>query len=91
LVVQPRDVLYPQRDCTNTHKLSSTGLRFPFSNIGGWSALLLKMEKQPEYEVDQTHEEASKMAARRGSKANEASDLYGDIQTAEEYGYVSRG
>jgi amino acid transporter len=51
------------------------------------------MEKQAEYEVDPTHdhEEASKMAARRGSKANEASDLYGDIQTAEEYGYVTRG
>jgi amino acid transporter len=49
------------------------------------------MEKQPEYDVDGAHEEATKMAARRGSKANEASDLYGDIQTAEEYGYVSRG
>ena len=49
------------------------------------------MEKQPEYDVDQTHEDVTKMAARRGSKANEASDLYGDIQTAEEYGYVSRG
>ena len=49
------------------------------------------MEKQPEYEVDGAHEEATKLAARRGSKANEASDLYGDIQTAEEYGYVTRG
>jgi amino acid transporter len=49
------------------------------------------MEKQAEYEVDPTQEEFSKMAARRGSKANEASDLYGDIQTAEEYGYVTRG
>ena len=50
------------------------------------------MEKQPEYdEGDPTHEELSKLAARRGSKANEASDLYGDIQTAEEYGYVTRG
>jgi yeast amino acid transporter len=49
------------------------------------------MEKEPEYGVDSAHEEATKMAARRGSKANEASDLYGDIQTAEEYGYVSRG
>lgn len=49
------------------------------------------MEKQPDYEVGPTHEELSKLAARRGSKANEASDLYGDIQTAEEYGYVTRG
>jgi amino acid transporter len=55
-------------------------------------------EKQPEYAVDPTAtdhhynvEEASKIEARRGSKVNEASDLYGDIQTAEEYGYVSRG
>jgi yeast amino acid transporter len=54
-------------------------------------------EKEPEYEVDDhanhhySTEEASKIEARRGSKANEASDLYGDIQTAEEYGYVSRG
>jgi yeast amino acid transporter len=36
-------------------------------------------------------DEASKIEARRGSKVNEASDLYGDVQTAEEYGYVSRG
>jgi len=49
------------------------------------------MEKQPEYGVDPANEEATKLAARRGSKANEASDLYGDIQTAEEYGYVTRG
>jgi amino acid transporter len=39
----------------------------------------------------QHQDDLSKMAARRGSKANEASDLYGDVQTAEEYGYVSRG
>lgn len=54
-------------------------------------------EKEPEYTVDHhanyhdSAEEASKTEARRGSKANEASDLYGDAQTAEEYGYVSRG
>lgn len=29
--------------------------------------------------------------ARRGSMINEATDMYGDIATAEEYGYVSRG
>jgi amino acid transporter len=55
------------------------------------------MEKEPEYAVDPTLEpnyhadEATKIEARRGSKVNEASDLYGDVQTAEEYGYVSRG
>lgn len=53
-------------------------------------------EKEPEYAVDHANhhystEPVSKITARRGSKANEASDLYGDIQTAEEYGYVSRG
>jgi amino acid transporter len=54
-------------------------------------------EKEPEYAVDPSpdhhynSEEVNKMEARRGSKVNEASDLYGDIQTAEEYGYVSRG
>ena len=60
------------------------------------------MEKQPEYAVDPSAdhhhhrrhlsiEESTKLEARRGSKVNEASDLYGDIQTAEEYGYVTRG
>ena len=39
------------------------------------------------YEVDETN----KIEARRGSKVNEATDIYGDVQTAEEYGYVSRG
>jgi yeast amino acid transporter len=29
--------------------------------------------------------------ARRGSKVNEATDIFGDVATAEEYGYVSRG
>ena len=42
----------------------------------------------PTYEV---HHDIDKMGARRGSKVNEASDMYGDVQTAEEYGYVSRG
>jgi hypothetical protein len=43
--------------------------------------------ESPDYHAD----EVNKMAARRGSKANEASDMYGDAQTAEEYGYVARG
>ena len=33
----------------------------------------------------------NKIEARRGSKVNEATDVFGDVQTAEEYGYVSRG
>jgi amino acid transporter len=54
-------------------------------------------EKESEFGVDSGadqpyhHDEVNKMSARRGSKANEASDLYGDVQTAEEYGYVTRG
>ena len=37
-------------------------------------------------------EQHKSVAMRRGSVAvGEAADLYGDIQTAEEYGYVSRG
>jgi hypothetical protein len=58
------------------------------------------MEKDPEYRVGMANgsespdyhvDETSKMAARRGSKANEATDMYGDAATAEEYGYVARG
>jgi hypothetical protein len=52
-------------------------------------------EKEPEYGVDHDGEfldtAANKAAARRGSRANEATSLYGDVQTAEEYGYVARG
>ena len=43
--------------------------------------------ESPDYHVDQ----ANKLEARRGSKINEATDIYGDVQTAEEYGYVARG
>ena len=55
------------------------------------------MEKEPQYVVesgvehDYDVDEANKTESRRGAKVNEASDLYGDVQTAEEYGYVSRG
>jgi hypothetical protein len=43
--------------------------------------------ENPDYHVD----ELNKEEARRGSKVNEATDMYGDVQQAEEYGYVSRG
>jgi len=57
------------------------------------------MEKTNEYHVGSGSEspdhyavdETNKMEARRGSKVNEATDMYGDVATAEEYGYVSRG
>jgi yeast amino acid transporter len=54
------------------------------------------MEKNAKYDIG-THspeERESFDAARRGSKAvavGEAADMYGDIQTAEKYGYVERG
>lgn len=55
-------------------------------------------EKHPEYfsgrespSPDQEHEFRTKADVRKGSKINEATDVFGDIQTAEEYGYVSRG
>jgi len=41
--------------------------------------------------VSHDYDEISKQQARRGSKVNEATDMYGDVATAEEYGYVSRG
>jgi hypothetical protein len=61
-----------------------------------------KMEKDPNYRVgvgmangsespDYHVDQANKMEARRGSKINEATDMYGDVATAEEYGYVARG
>ena len=36
-------------------------------------------------------ERVASIAHRKGVKMGEAADAYGDIQTAEEYGYVTRG
>ncbi|KIX04017.1 uncharacterized protein Z518_07570 [Rhinocladiella mackenziei CBS 650.93] len=59
------------------------------------------MEKDPDFHLHSgsespektpvDHRDVNKMEARRGSKVNEATDMYGDVATAEEYGYVSRG
>lgn len=56
------------------------------------------MDKQPDYYVDPGREspsyyvdEGNRLDARSGSKVNEATDMYGDVEQAEEYGYVSRG
>jgi yeast amino acid transporter len=60
----------------------------------------LKMRKDAEHKVGMADGSESpdyhvhgvdKMEARRGSKVNEATDMYGDAATAEEYGYVARG
>lgn len=63
-------------------------------------------EKGPDFQVDANGNESpehkdehhylhvderTKAEARRGSKINEATDIFGDVQTAEEYGYVARG
>ena len=49
------------------------------------------MSEKPEYAVE-ANSASDEKVYRRGSIAlGEAADLYGDIQTAEQYGYVSRG
>jgi hypothetical protein len=57
------------------------------------------MEKDPAYVVEPNdnhessvdHDHIDKTGARDGARVNEAKAIYGDIDTAEEYGYVSRG
>lgn len=49
-------------------------------------------EEKPEYAVEATTVGSDDKAPRKGSQAvGEAADLYGDIETAEAYGYVERG
>ena len=55
------------------------------------------MEKQPDYEVGNGGFESSD-DGRHGSRSYdrkasyaEANDVFGDVETAEQYGYVSRG
>lgn len=67
---------------------------------------VLKMEKSPvtidepngqehnsndESPIEQPQQYTEKVSARDGAHESEAKDVYGDIATAEEYGYVSRG
>jgi amino acid transporter len=47
----------------------------------------LGSEAVPAYD----HKDAAGIVASRGNNIGEAADIYGDVQTAEEYGYVSRG
>ena len=69
----------------------------PRDNWTGCCILWYAMEKEPDYVVEPNgddtpaDEHLGKYGAREGAKASEAKDIYGDIQTAEEYGYVSRG
>ena len=44
----------------------------------------------PPYEKRGSHN-AEELIENKGLRIGEAADNYGDLQTAEEYGYVSRG
>lgn len=56
------------------------------------------MEKE-EYSVGQQeptpyeegHNDVADIVHRKGHAVGEAADIYGDVQTAEQYGYVERG
>ena len=49
-------------------------------------------ESSPDYPHDETRKERiASIAHDHGAQIGEAADVYGDIETAEEYGYVSRG
>lgn len=53
---------------------------------------MAEFEEKPQYNIESTTVGSQEKDTRRGSKAvGEAADLYGDIQTAEQYGYVERG
>ena len=40
---------------------------------------------------DSHYNETARMVAERGLQYGEAADIYGDIETVEDYGYVTRG
>lgn len=37
------------------------------------------------------YDSAARIVEEKGARMGEAADMYGDLETAEEYGYVSRG
>ena len=53
--------------------------------------------KEPSYEAEKYSNEsppmddATRVVEEKGIRIGEAADLYGDLASAEEYGYVSRG
>ena len=58
----------------------------------GEKDVYLTGEASPDYPHDETRKERiASIAHDRGAQMGEAADVYGDIETAEEYGYVSRG
>ena len=38
-----------------------------------------------------TYDDPSRIVEEKGIRMGEAADIYGDVETAEEYGYVTRG
>lgn len=40
---------------------------------------------------DSHYTETARIVAEKGMRFGEAADIYGDIETAEDYGYVTRG
>lgn len=55
------------------------------------------IDEKAQYEVSGNaassydHKDAADIVHTRGNAIGEAADLYGDIETAQEYGYVKRG
>lgn len=49
------------------------------------------MEKTPYTTEAPPYDDPSRVIEQKGMKMGEAADVYGNIQTAEDYGYVSRG
>ncbi len=49
------------------------------------------MEKEQYAMGAPAYDDPSQIIEHKGMRMGEAADVYGDIQTAEDYGYVSRG
>ena len=74
---------------------------FPFQRFRGFSrqAILITMERE-EYDLEQKevfgHGDSAfagpaYKVEERGIQMGEAADMYGNVETAEDYGYVARG
>ena len=51
-----------------------------------------KIEREEEFtNVADMYDDPSRVVDEKGMQLGEAADLYGDIETAKDYGYVTRG
>ena len=48
-------------------------------------------EEYPMSNVSDIYDDPATIVEERGIRLGEASDMYGDVKTAEDYGYVTRG